>query len=123
LNAGHLPQALVPPEVRVVDRAVPGLEPAEPLERAFQQDEVDRGNQDADREQARHFQLRKPAVRVEGSQGEHGDQEQMQPPAGQEDGHGPEVVPVLRAQPGPQLVAGPQIVERQVALYRPRDLE
>src|SRR5580704_2640780 len=76
---GHLPQPLDPPEIRVVDRAVFRLQPAESPYAALYQHEVDRRDQDADREPEGHLQLGEPAVRIEGGQREHGDQEDMQP--------------------------------------------
>src|SRR5271166_2098906 len=76
----HLPQAFVPPEVRVVDGAVSRLQPAKTQQAAFQQHEVDRGDQDAGRQPRGHLQLREPAVGIERSQEEHRVQEDVQPP-------------------------------------------
>src|SRR5437899_10108963 len=114
LQCRHLPEALVQPVVRVVDRANCGLQRAKSREAALHQRVVQRADQKAEREECSHRHICVRAVKIEGGQVEYRDQEDAQPPGEQENTDGPNVVPVLRGKPAAELVPRPEMIESAV---------
>jgi hypothetical protein len=114
----HLPQSLVPPEVRLVVRAQPRFQPTECREAALDQNVVRRAEQDAEGEKRADHGVIQHLVEVGGGHPEESDQEQVQPADEQEDAHGPQVVSVLFGNLAPQVLAGLLLVELVVPLDR-----
>src|SRR2546421_5847579 len=123
LQCSHLPQALVKPEVRVVDGADCGLQWAKSREAALHQRVVQRADQKAEREEYSHRHICKRAVKLEGSQVEQRDQKDAQPAGEEENTDSPNVVPVLRRKAAAELVPRPEMVESAITLNRSRNLE
>jgi hypothetical protein len=119
----QLPDALVPPEVGVVERAVPRSQPPEPGSRPLGQAEVRQAEQQ-DQDRGRHHRRgAEPVEEVRGDQPEQREAEEVAPANQQEQPDGAPVVAVLGGQPGAQLVAGPEQVLVGVCADRTRDLE
>jgi len=119
----HLPEAFVPPEVRVVIRTQTRLQPPECREAPLDQDIISRAEHDAEGEERADHGMVQHIVEIGRGHAEQGDQEKVQPPNEQENTHGSEVVPLLRGQAAAQFLAGPEVIELAVTLDRPRDLE
>src|SRR2546427_4622784 len=120
----QLPNALDPPEPGVVDGTDGRRRGTERFEAPLHQGVVDRGDDRAQREERRHDRMGKHAVeKLEGGQVDEHDQEDPQPPCGQENADRPKVEPVLCGQAAAQRFPRPEMVESAVALDGPRNLE
>ena len=120
---GQLPVALVPPEVGVVDRAVERAKPAELRAGSLDHRAVRDGERQHQRDRAcgrHHAEIPEQHDRA-GS--EHGDANEVDPPAQQEQANRHGVVPVLGAEAPAALGPLTQLVEAAVTLDRARNLE
>src|SRR5262245_47437601 len=123
IDRGHLPEALVAPELRVVHRAIGGRERAKSADAALYQHEVQHADREVQREKRSRAQIRERTGKLEGRQIERREEEDAQPPGEKEEAHGPEVVPVLCPETPPQLLALAEMVEPAVAVDGSRNLE
>src|SRR5438105_6631231 len=118
LQCRHLPQALVQPEVRVVDGADGGLQRAKSRDAALHQRVVQRADQKAEREECSHRHICKHAIKLEGSQVEQRDPKDAQPAGEEENTDRPNVMPVLRVKAAAELIPRTEMIEFDVPWNR-----
>src|SRR5207249_9597617 len=124
LDRMQLPNALDPPETRVVDGADGRRRWAERFEATLHQGVVDRGDDRAEREERRHDRVCKHVVeKLEGGQVDEHDQQDAQPTCEQENADRPKVEPALCGKAAAQRLPGSEMVESAVALDGPWNLE
>src|SRR5947208_1772055 len=123
VHGGHLPQALVHPEPRVVDGAVDGPERTESDQAALQQNEIQRADQEARRQEPDRGQMSRHVVKREGGKVQQGDDEDAEPPREEEDPHGADIVPVLGRKAAGELLPDPKMIESGVPVDGSWNLE
>src|SRR2546425_7907529 len=123
VNRMQLPQALNRPEIWMVDGANCRLHRVQRSEATLHEGEVDRGDHDAEREEANVHHMGKHIVHFDGGEVEHGEQEDAHPPREEEEADSPQVIPILSRKAAAQCLARPEIVELGVPLDGPRNLE
>src|SRR5689334_6661539 len=120
----QLPDALDPPEARVVDGADARRWRAELFEATFHYGVVDRCDDRAEREQQSHGRVCKhPFEEFDRSQVNEHDEEDPKPTGQEKDSDCPKVEPILRGKPADERLPGPEMVVSTVAFDRARNLD